>query len=108
MPNWNYKNVTTQTTVTVAPAQCELIAVVVNTAAASAVCKVVENAGGGTAGNAIASIDASATGNFFYGIACRNGLSVVTSGGNADVTVVWAPIPEGMTVDDYYGVPLED
>jgi hypothetical protein len=92
---WRYRNITTQTTVFVAPAPCDLIAVVVNTAAASAVVTVSD---GSVAANAptIATIDASATGNFFYNSACINGLTVAQSGGSANVTVIY---------DDYHDGP---
>jgi hypothetical protein len=90
---WRYRNMTTQTTIFVAPAPVDLIAVVVNTAASAAV---VTASDGATASNApvIATIDASATGNFFYNCACINGLTVAVSGGNANVTVIY---------DAYYG-----
>jgi hypothetical protein len=91
---WRYRNLTTQTTVSVSPAPVDLIAVIVNTAAASAVVTVYDGTSSGAP--AIATIDASATGNFFYNCACINGLTVVTSGGNANVTVIY---------DGYYDGP---
>jgi hypothetical protein len=92
---WRYRNITTQTTVFISPAPVDLIAIVVNTAAVAAVVTVSD---GATATNAttIATIDASATGNFFYNCACLNGLTVALSGGSANVTVVY---------DGYYDGP---
>lgn len=84
--SWNYKNITTQTTTTVAAGPCRLVGITVNTGAASAVATVYDNASAGS-GTKIATVDTSATGNFFYGTRCTNGLTIVTSGGNADITV---------------------
>jgi hypothetical protein len=82
---WDYRNITALSTVTI-PGPCDLIAVVVNTAAASAVVAITD---GVTAGSRpVASIDASATGNFFYGCECKNGITAVLSGGTANVTVI--------------------
>jgi hypothetical protein len=90
---WRYKNITTQLTTMVAAPPCELIAVVVNTGAASAVCKIFDTndlSPSGQNAPLIATIDASATNNFFYGNTCLGGITAVTSGGNADLTVIWS------------------
>jgi hypothetical protein len=84
---WLARNITTQVTTGVFTGPCELIAIVVNTGAASAVATVYDSISG--AGTKIATIDASATNTFFYGSVCRQGLTVVTSGGNADITVIY-------------------
>ena len=88
MWTWQYNNISTQTTTTVASGPCELMGITVNTGATSAVATVYDNTAG--SGNKIATVDASATGNFFYGIRCKKGLTVVTSGGSADITVSYA------------------
>lgn len=61
--------------------------VIVNTGAASAVVTVYNNTAG--SGDVVAIIDAAAaTGNpREYNIACPQGLTVVMSGGNADITI---------------------
>ena len=84
---WLARNITTQTTTGVFTGPCELMLVVVNTGATSAVATVYDSISG--AGTKIATIDSSATNNFFYGTVCRQGLTVVTSGGNADWTIVY-------------------
>jgi len=84
---WLARNISTQTTTLVFSMPCELIAVVVNTGAASAVATVYDATS--AAGTKIATIDASATNTFFYGTVCRQGLTVVTSGGTADITVTY-------------------
>jgi len=87
---WNYRNLAATSTVILNGGPCDLIAVVVNTAAASAVVSVFDGVGLTTTGmRPVATIDASATGNFFYGNRCQNGLTVTLSGGNANVTVVF-------------------
>jgi hypothetical protein len=87
---WHYRNIATQNTFIVAGASVDLVAVVVNTAAASAVVTVYDSRDT-TVGNVptIATIDASAVGNFFYGCQCDRGILVVTSGGNANVTIIY-------------------
>lgn len=64
-----------------------LIGVTVNTGAASAVLTVYDNASAGS-GTKLATIDCSATGSFSYGARTDNGITVVLSGGNADVTII--------------------
>jgi hypothetical protein len=93
---WHYRNVATQNTFFVAGASVDLVAVVVNTAAASAVCTVYDS-NTTTAGNVptIATIDASAVGNFFYGCHCDRGILVVTSGGNANITIIYDTYGQG-------------
>jgi hypothetical protein len=87
---WNYRNISTLSTVTLNGGPCDLIAIVVNTAAASAVVTVYDGVGAGTTVmRQVAAIDASATGNFFYGNRCQNGLTVTLSGGTANVTAVF-------------------
>lgn len=87
---WRYRNISTQTTTLVATSHVDLVAVVVNTGAASAVATVYDArevvAG---APRTIATIDASATGNFFYGCEVEQGILVVTSGGSANLTVIY-------------------
>jgi len=87
---WLPRNITTQTTTTVYSGRADLISVVVNTGAASAVATVYDSLSG--AGTKVATIDASAVNTFFYGVRCHSGLTVVTSGGNADVTVCYEPV----------------
>jgi len=82
---WLAYNIATQATFKIFTGPCELIAVVVNTGATSAVATLYDSISG--AGTKIATIDASATNTFFYGTVCRQGLTVVTSGGSADITV---------------------
>jgi len=88
MWTWQYSNITTTATTVVASGPCEFIGLTVNTGASLAVATVYDNTAG--SGNKIATIDASATGNFAYGVRCKKGLTVVTSGGNADITIAYA------------------
>lgn len=90
---WRYRNITTQTTVFVSPAPVDLIAVIVNTGVASAIATIYD--GTNASAPTIGAIDASATGNFFYNCACLNGLTVVTSGGSANVTVIYDAYYDG-------------
>jgi len=63
-----------------------LWSIVVNTGAASAVATVYD--GTAASGRKIATIDASASKSLNYGGAiCKDGVTLVLSGGNADVTV---------------------
>jgi len=64
----------------------ELWSVNVNTGAASAVLKIYNNTSA-VAADIIATIDASATGSFWYGVLCPKGIFAVLSGGNADITI---------------------
>lgn len=61
----------------------------INTAAASSVLKVYS--GQSTTGSLVATIDCSSTTgrSFTYDIRCPNGIYVVMTGGNADVTVTY-------------------
>jgi hypothetical protein len=87
---WHYRNITTQTTTLVAGASVDLIAVIVNTAAASATATVYDAQAVVTGSEPkIATIDASAVGNFFYGCTCQRGIIVVTAGGTANITVIY-------------------
>lgn len=83
---WNYKNITTQTTTAITTGPCRFVGITVNTAAASAVATVYD-AASAVATAKIATVDLSATGNFFYGTRCKTALTIVTSGGSADITV---------------------
>lgn len=81
------KNITTQTTTQVTPGPAKLLAVNVNTGATSAVCTIYDATAGTT--NVIATIDASSKSTNVYGIYLANGIRVVTSGGNADITITY-------------------
>jgi hypothetical protein len=67
---------------------CELGIINVNTGASSAVVTVYDNTAG--SGTKIATIDAAAANSFVYGRRCSVGLTIVVSGGAADVTVCFA------------------
>jgi hypothetical protein len=60
------------------------MSITVNKGVASATVTVYDNTA--ASGNKIATIAADNPGNFFYGVRCQKGLTVVTSGAN-DVTV---------------------
>lgn len=81
------KSITTQTTTQVTPGPAKLVFVNVNTGAASAVCTIYDATSGTT--NLIATIDASSKSCNAYNIYLANGIRVVTSGGNADITVCY-------------------
>lgn len=67
-------------------AYVELWRVVVGTGAASAVATITDGQSG-----AVSIIDASAKGDYnFGGIKCKQGVKLVLSGGNANVTLVYA------------------
>lgn len=103
MPLLHFNIPAVQQTARVSGGATDLIAIVVNTAAASAVVTVFNGANATNVTSSldkVATIDASATGNFFYGSVCRNGLTVTLSGGNADVTIVHEPYDEFFPVDD--------
>ena len=61
--------------------------IVVGTGAASAVVSVYD--GQSASGTKIATIDASAKGYYDFECVCKDGLTVVLSGGNADITVIY-------------------
>src|SRR5438477_118349 len=96
MAEWRYFHISTQATFTIASGGVSLIAVTVNNGAASAVVTVYDGMSA-TATPVIATINASAAGNFFYGNVCHGGLTVVQSGGSADVTIIFDDTrPEGL------------
>jgi len=87
---WLYRNITTASTVPVSQGPADLIAVVVNTAAAASTVQIFDtNQSTTTNSTSVAKIDSSATGNFFYGVICRGGITAVMAGGNADVTLIF-------------------
>lgn len=105
---WMHRNITAAGTVVVFRAPTDLMAVVVCTAAAGASVLVVDgNDPAATDPNQVATIDASATGNFFFGSLCRGGVLVTMSGGNANVTIIHNPYPQGFDFSDVYGAPVE-
>lgn len=82
-----YTRIAAQTTKVIHSRAAVLGSVIVNTGAASAVLTVYNNAAG--SGDTIAVIDCgAATGNpRDYNVFCPNGLTVVQSGGSADITI---------------------
>lgn len=76
--------------VTAAPANSGAVLWTVNvgTGAASAVVTIYD--GTSTSGTVVTTIDASAKGSYVFGRKCNNGIHVVLSGGNADITVCYA------------------
>lgn len=88
MWTWQYSNITTATTTTVAKGPCELMGITINKGVASATITVYDN-GSAASGTKIATIAADNPGNFFYGVRCKSGVTVVTSGAT-DVTVCYA------------------
>ena len=92
----HYRNISTQSTFVIAGASVDLVNIVVNTGAASAVCTVYDSNSALSANTpTIATIDTSATGNFFYGCSCDRGILVVTSGGNANLTIIYDTYGQG-------------
>ena len=85
---WQYANITSATTTTVAKGPCELMSVTVNKGVSAATITVYDNASAGS-GTKIATIAADNPGNFFYGVRCKNGVTVVTSAAT-DITVNYA------------------
>jgi hypothetical protein len=86
---WDKRNLTAAGTTVISSPDVDLIAVVVNTAAAASTVTVFDGANTTTTGfNTVATIDSSATGNFFYGCACRQGITVTLSG-TPNVTVIY-------------------
>jgi hypothetical protein len=81
---WQYTNITSATTNLIGGKDTILMSITVNKGVASATITVYDNTAG--SGNKIATIAADNPGTFFYGVRCRTGLTVVTSGAN-DVTV---------------------
>jgi hypothetical protein len=87
---WLYNNLAAQSTVVVSSGPVDLIAVVVGTAAAGSVVTVFDGVNTTTTGlPVVATIDASATGNFFFGCICRSGITVTMSGGTAKITTIF-------------------
>jgi hypothetical protein len=82
------KNIAATGTLVCAAGPCELGIININKGATSAVLTVYDNTTG--SGTVIATIDAAAANSFVYGRRCSTGLTVVLSGGNADVTVCFA------------------
>lgn len=87
MAQYRAKNITTQTTTTLSTGPATLGVVTVNTAAASAVAKIYD--GPAATGVLLATIDASAARQLVFACWVKTGLVVVTSGGNADITVTY-------------------
>ena len=88
MQNIRAQNIAATGTLTVGGpnSSTRLWSIVVNTGAASAVATVYD--GTAASGRKIATIDASASKSLNYGGAiCKDGVTLVLSGGNADVTV---------------------
>jgi hypothetical protein len=88
MWTYQYANITSATTTTVAKGPCELLGITVNKGVSAATITVYDN-GSAASGNKIATIAADNPGNFFYGTRCKSGITVVTSGAT-DVTVAYS------------------
>jgi hypothetical protein len=101
MAAWKYRNLTAAATVIVAGPDVTLIAVIVNTAAAASTVTVFDGANTTTTALAtVATIDSTATGNFFYGCDCERGITVTVAGGAPNVTVVYDQFPPWEEPDD--------
>lgn len=98
---WIGRRIATQATFQIASPPCDLIQVVVNTGAASAVATVYDGLATSNA-TELAVIDCSAVNNFFYGISFQYGILVVTSGANPEITVVYASYAAGGQWGGYY------
>lgn len=85
--SYRAKNITTQTTTAVANGPTTLGVVNVNTGAAGAILKLYDAANAAT--TIIATIDASAACTRVYACYLKNGLTAVTSVGNADITLTY-------------------
>jgi len=84
---WQYNNITSATTTVVGPANTELKTITINKGVAAATITVYDNTA--ASGNKIATIAADSPGNFIYGVRCKVGLTIVTSGAT-DITVNYA------------------
>lgn len=84
---FSYTHISTQTTTTCKSAAGVLHSININTGAASATATVYDNTAG--SGTVIAVISGANPLQFMYDVAFINGLTIVTSGGNADITVAW-------------------
>lgn len=92
--NYNYTNITTQTTTIVSPRGSKLIKIIMNTVAANGVLTIYNN--NAASGQKVGTITnpASITSNggpvcTEYGVTMQNGITIVTAGANQDITVVW-------------------
>jgi hypothetical protein len=89
---WLYRNITAASTVNISQGPADLIAVVVNTAAAASTVQILDTnspSPSTSTAQSVGKVDSSATGNFFYGNICRNGIAAVVAGGNPDVTIIF-------------------
>lgn len=93
--NYNYTPILTQATTKISAGYAKLIRIIINTPLANGVIKIYNNTTGtGTGQQLIGTITMPATPTLIgpiaidYGISCPNGLTVVTSGANQDITVV--------------------
>ena len=91
--NYNFTNITTQTTTIISTTGSKLIKIIINTPLANGVVTIYANkAGSGTKVGTITqagTITAIGPNAVEYGVTCQNGLTIVTSGANQDITVVW-------------------
>jgi len=92
--NYNFTNITTQTTTIISPQGSKLIKVIINTPAALGVITIYNNKAGSGAKLGTITNGASITPNgggvvMEYGVTMQNGITVVTSGANQDITIVW-------------------
>lgn len=88
MWSFQYSSISATGTLNVAKGPATLIGITINTGAASAVLTVYDNTAG--SGTKIATIDATTRGSLNYFCRCKTGITVVLSGGNADVTVIYS------------------
>lgn len=84
---FSYTHISTQTTTVAKPAAGVLHSININTGAASAVATVYDSLTG--SGTVIAVVSGANPLQFMYDVAFLTGLTIVTSGGNADITVAW-------------------
>ena len=83
-----YASIAATGTLNVAKGPATLESVIVNTGAASAVLTIYDNTAG--SGTKIATVDATSKSFAHYGCRTKTGITAVLSGGNADVTIVYA------------------
>jgi hypothetical protein len=91
--NYNFTNITTQTTTIVSTTGSKLIKVIINTPLANGVVTIYNNKVGSgaklgtiTQASVLTAIGPNAV---EYGVSMQNGITIVTSGANQDITVVW-------------------
>lgn len=101
-----YNNIEALGTTIVATGPVDLIAVVVNTAAATSVVSVFDGQNLTTSAlPKVATIDGGTVGNFFYGCILRNGLTVTMATAAAKITVIYDEYIFDPKVEDTTGYP---